>query len=712
MSALIYLLVGGLSGVLGLKAWKEDRTNRVRQDFLLLASLTMIAYLAFSVYLAPGLPDMRFLWAFTACFLPVATFQFLDHFFTSETLDNRPLLRKMWLVTPIVAISCVGVGFFFFREPQKPQVPIAILGFYSYGSFILVLQRLWLMHQSATARLERARIRHLLVMLIATILPSLLEGATRLLQHERVLDADALDFFSRIWVLQGDMPPVGPLFAGLLIYSLSQVIDLDRLLDLHEILARVTTVVASGFLLVSVQLTLLFWLGDGWLGDDTSKLHFVYQLFLSAMLFIVLYEPFRRRVRPLIVRSLNSRGHQLSMTLAELEQSMPRVVSKQGLARSLVRWLNSSGRFSTLAIYIHDPDRRQMRLADSRVTDSDLPLTAAAISPFGDAFVRGVPAYIRQDLERSKGTGPAAEETLARLRTMDAMQADIVVPMMSGEIVLGWLGAREAEHAEGFTKDEIQRICRTMGRAAVVLENLKGFEALKEQTRLAALGTMAAGLAHEIRNPLAGIKGAAQYLQDIEDPSDSEEFLQVITTEVDRLNEVVKSFLDYARPFELDRENTDINTLVGQVLALVNAEPASSEMEIEESLAPDLPPCSVDSGKLAQVLLNLLHNAIHATDSAGKVRVKTQRSALRGQRNRGSSAIEISIRDNGSGISREDLEKLFIPFFTTKSRGTGLGLAICQRIIQAHDGELEVDSTPSKGSRFTVRLPLELPTPA
>ena len=120
----------------------------------------------------------------------------------------------------------------------------------------------------------------------------------------------------------------------------------------------------------------------------------------------------------------------------------------------------------------------------------------------------------------------------------------------------------------------------------------------------------------------------------------------------------------------------------------------------------------IDSGKMAQVLLNLLHNAIQATGSAGTVKIKTQRCLLRGQRNRGAPGLEVSIVDNGSGISREDLEKLFIPFFTTKSRRTGLGLAICQRIIQAHDGELEVNSTPSKGSRFTVRLPLELPTPA
>ena len=293
---------------------------------------------------------------------------------------------------------------------------------------------------------------------------------------------------------------------------------------------------------------------------------------------------------------------------------------------------------------------------------------------------------------------------------MAAMQADIVLPMMSGEIVLGWLSARESEHAEGFTKDEIQRICRTMGRAAVVLENLKGFETLKEQTRLAALGTMAAGLAHEIRNPLAGIKGAAQYLQDVDDPETSEEFLQVITTEVDRLNDVVKSFLDYARPFDLQRKATDINRIVSHVLALVRAEGIPENIDVQEALVSELPLCEMDADKISQVVLNLVHNALQAISDGGTIHIRTARSTLRGQNARGASAVEIAVIDNGPGIPREDREKLFIPFFTTKPRGTGLGLAICQRIVRAHAGELEVRSAPAKGSRFTVRLPVEGPT--
>ena len=699
VSALIYLLVGGMSGVLGLKAWREDRGNRIRQDFMLLASLTMIAYLAFSVYLAPGIADMRFLWVLSASFLPVATLQFLDHFFPSDSLDNSTLLRRLWLTTPLVSLSCVATGFFFFRDPQVLQVPVALLGVYTYACFVLVLHRLWEMHQGATIRLERARIRYLLVLLGASIAPSMLEGSARILQ--RVPDAAALDFFTRTWALQGGIPPIGPLFAGLLIFALSQVIDLDRLLDLHEILARVTTVMASGLLLVVMQVTLLYWLGGA-----PGALHRLYLLFLSALLFIILYDPFRRRIQPLIVRSLNRRGHQLSMTLAEVEQILPRVVSKESLARELIRWLHASGRFSTLALYIHDPDRRQMRLVESRTSGGDLPLSTAAIRPFGDAFVRGVPAFIRGDLERARGGGPMAEETAARLRTMDAMQADIVLPMMSGEIVLGWLAARELEHAEGFTKDEIHRIGRTMGRAAVVLENLKGFENLKEQTRLAALGTMAAGLAHEIRNPLAGIKGAAQYLQAVQDPDDAEEFLQVITTEVDRLNQVVSSFLDYARPFELHRSATDVNEVVAQVLSLVRAQGVPEGIQVQEALVEDLPSCDVDSDKIAQVLLNLVHNALQAVGSEGRIQIRTARTNLRGQNARGTHAVEIAVVDNGPGIPREDREKLFIPFFTTKPRGTGLGLPICQRIIRAHNGELEVRSAPDKGSRFTVRLPL------
>ena len=698
VSALIYLLSAGAAGYLGTRSYREDPTDQVRKDFLFLATLCAIAYFAFSMHLAPGIPHMNLAFALTASFLPVATLQFLDHFFPSESLNNRNLIRQMWVLTPLMAVAAVSLELVFYRHTTSPEWPLQLLGVVIYLFFFLVLSRLWKMHQHSTAPLQRSRIRYLLFLLGAAILPSLLEGAVRA-WSDPVMLAD-LDFNARSWALQGGLPPIGALCTILLLYSLSLVITLDRLLDLHEILARVATVAISGFLLVGIQAILVLWLGR-----TSTPLHQGYQLFMVGVLFILVYEPVRERVQPALTRALNRAGHQLNQSMISLERMLPRVVSREDLARRVVTQLNSSGRFSALTLYVHDSDRQQMRVLDSRVVGDRLPLRSVVISPFSDAFSRGVPAFIREDMVRVQGSSKMAEQVQARLRTMDAMQADLVIPMMSGELVLGWLGMRENPDTEGLSQDEINRLCRLIAQAAVVLENLHDFEALKEQHRLAALGTMAAGLAHEIRNPLAGIKGAAQFLQTVDDSEPGNEFLQVIISEVDRLNEVVQNFLYYARPFELNTETTDINATVSHVMSLIRAEGLPEGVRIEEHLAGSLSAFPLDGVKISQVVMNLIRNAIQAI-AEGTVRVSTGKGRMQGQLMRGKPALVIRIEDNGPGIPKEDLDKLFIPFYTTKSGGTGLGLPICQRIIRAHEGEIEVRSVIGKGATFTVRLPL------
>jgi signal transduction histidine kinase len=641
---------------------------------------------------------MNLAFALAASFLPVATLQFLDHFFPSESLSNRNLIRQMWVLTPLLALAAVSVEFVFYRHTARPEWPLQSLGVVVYLFFFLVLSRLWKMHNHSTAPLQRSRIRYLLFLLAAAILPTLLEGAVRAWSEPVLLTN--LDFNARSWALQGGLPPIGALCTILLLYSLSLVITLDRLLDLHEILARVATVAISGFLLVGIQAILVFWLGR-----TSTPLHQGYQLFMVGVLFVLIYEPVRDRVQPALTRALNRAGHQLTQAMFSLERVLPRVVSREDLARRVVTQLNSSGRFSALTLYVHDSDRQQMRVLDSRVVGDRLPLRSVVVSPFSDAFSRGVPAYIREDMVRVQGSSKMAEQVQARLRTMDAMQADIVIPLMSGELVLGWLGLRENPDTEGLSQDEINRLCRLIAQAAVVLENLHDFETLKEQHRLAALGTMAAGLAHEIRNPLAGIKGAAQFLQTVDDSEPGNEFLQVIISEVDRLNEVVQNFLYYARPFELNAETTEINATVSHVMSLVRAEGLPEGIRIEEHLAGNLPAFTLDGVKIGQVVMNLIRNAIQAMPE-GTVRVSTSVGRMQGQLARGKPALIIRIEDNGPGIPKEDLDKLFIPFYTTKSDGTGLGLPICQRIVRAHEGEIEVRSMIDKGATFTVRLPL------
>jgi two-component system, NtrC family, sensor histidine kinase HydH len=243
----------------------------------------------------------------------------------------------------------------------------------------------------------------------------------------------------------------------------------------------------------------------------------------------------------------------------------------------------------------------------------------------------------------------------------------------------------------------------------VTLQNSQLYERMKERDRLAALGQMAAGLAHEIRNPLGSIKGAAQFLQPTgsqpADAAGTREFLGIIVEEVDRLNKIVSQFLDYARPYRGDQNPLDINDVVRKTLHLIDKE-RSADVEISTSFIEGLPPVRADAQQLRQVFLNLTLNALEAMPKGGKLHVST---SLRRSTRRGAAAafLEIRFRDTGVGIPPGDQRNLFIPFFTTKERGTGLGLPISQRIIENHGGTIEVRSQTGAGSTFTVLLPVE-----
>src|SRR4051812_23644499 len=257
-----------------------------------------------------------------------------------------------------------------------------------------------------------------------------------------------------------------------------------------------------------------------------------------------------------------------------------------------------------------------------------------------------------------------------------------------------------------------------LARAACVSESSQAYERVKERDRLAALGEMAAGLAHEIRNPLGAIKGAAQLLMTADGTppqhqhSENAEFLQIIVEEANRLNNVVTRFLDYARAERPGREGADkgdLNNVVRKTVQLLQKE-QHTKIDLRVRTDEQLPMVAGDPESLLQVFLNLGQNALQAMPDGGTLEVLTTRR--RRSRLGYGQFCEVRFRDTGIGIPRDRLKKLFIPFYTTKQKGTGLGLAISHRIINQHGGTIEVRSTIGQGSTFSVFLPAAEPVPA
>jgi two-component system, NtrC family, sensor kinase len=221
--------------------------------------------------------------------------------------------------------------------------------------------------------------------------------------------------------------------------------------------------------------------------------------------------------------------------------------------------------------------------------------------------------------------------------------------------------------------------------------------------RLASLGRLSAGLAHEINNPLGVILGYTQLMLKEAEPGDQfHEDLKMVEKHARNCKKIVEGLLKFSRLTETTKTPVNLNDLVNEVLSLVQPRFEKKRIFIEKRLTPEPIPLRVDPGKIKQVFMNILTNAEQATEGEGKVRVATKidtsprRSVL-------------SFKDTGHGIAPEIIHKIFDPFFTTRptGMGTGLGLAVSYGIIRDHDGEIRVKSTPGKGSIFTILLPLD-----
>jgi two-component system sensor histidine kinase HydH len=223
---------------------------------------------------------------------------------------------------------------------------------------------------------------------------------------------------------------------------------------------------------------------------------------------------------------------------------------------------------------------------------------------------------------------------------------------------------------------------------------------IERSRRLASVGRLAAGVAHEIRNPLSSIKGFATYFKErYKNAPEDQQTANIMIQEIDRLNRVVGQLLEFARPVNVKPKSTDLNTLLDESIKLIERQAAEKKITIKTNYSTLIEEIRIDSDRVNQVLLNLYLNAIESMEAGGELNIDLSSN---GETNE----IEISVSDTGCGIQKKDLSKIFDPYFTTKSSGTGLGLAIAHNIIEAMNGKITVDSNPVKGTTFTIKIPI------
>lgn len=300
--------------------------------------------------------------------------------------------------------------------------------------------------------------------------------------------------------------------------------------------------------------------------------------------------------------------------------------------------------------------------------------------------------HILEQVKKTSSTGQvfADHDSYVIKKTGEIMQVSLITSPVIGS----------DGHAEGTTL-----LIRDISRVKVLEEDIRRADSL------ASLGILAAGLAHEIKNPLGGIRGAAQLLEmELEEKEDLTEYTSLIVRETDRVSGLIEELLDFANPKSLTLAEVNIHEVLNAVIALFSRSEEGKNVNYATEYDPSIPSLIGDNEKLGQVILNIVKNACEAMDGKGTLTIVTRIASdyhLHESKGARTKMMALDISDEGEGISEEDMKMLFTPFFTKKRGGTGLGLALSHRIIREHEGSIKVKSKEGEGTTFSLLLPLK-----
>lgn len=298
---------------------------------------------------------------------------------------------------------------------------------------------------------------------------------------------------------------------------------------------------------------------------------------------------------------------------------------------------------------------------------------------------------------------------------LQQLDTELIYPLKVMNHISGTVFLSRKIDGSGFTDQEINLLSLLFDQAAFAIEHASLYEAQTDRIkkmyrtdRLATLGELAAGAAHEIRNPLTSIRSTIQYLsKDFANDPVKSEMISELISEVERINKIVQGLLSFARPSKLNMEEVNIEQLINQTLVLISTTLQKQKVEVQFEYFTEESIIFGDMEQLKQVFLNIMLNAIDAMEQNEPERsrimiISIEKGVAIDAHNR---YLLISFEDTGKGISEKDVENIFNPFFTTKEDGTGLGLAISYGVINRHGGDIEVKSMPNRGTVFTIKIP-------
>jgi two-component system nitrogen regulation sensor histidine kinase GlnL len=684
-------ITGTLSFLLGVFVYQKNRSSIVNKICMLLNfSVSLWHWCLFARELTNektiALFFVRLCYVGTI-FLPPLFFHFISSLLKIEkkrlivafyglsitllVFDFTPLLIKD--VGPILSFRYYGIP-----GPVYPFYTVSFIGIISYCHYILFK------YFKKSEGQTRNQIRYLL---LAAIIGFLGGGSTFLP------------------VFNVEVFPFGFYLISVYVLITSYAILKHRLMDINIVLKKGTTYVllilllfAPSFLLIILSQKVFF-----------NNINYLFSgiIFLLLLLVTILFYRIKPHTEKAVEQLLFKNRYDYRETLGKFSKAMVTILDLQSLSKRIIETITQTMGVEKASLFLLNEEKGSYALFESKnikMTPSTPELSKN--DPLPHYLQKIGEIIIREEL--AKGTN--ISELNGVTKKMSLLEAEVSIPFISRGQLIGMINLGYKFNKDIYSHEDIELLSTLANQTAVAIENARLYEDLKRSKsyirradRLASLGTLTAGLAHEIRNPLVAIKTLTQLLPErLDDEEFRDQFLKIAASEVDRISSLVNELLEFARPSDPKLELEDIDTILDGMILLVSTEMKKKQINIIKDYAPNLPPLHIDREQIKQVFLNILLNAIEATTENGKITVKTRSFMKPG----GELYLQIEFNDTGCGIPGEYIEDIFNPFFTTKSTGSGLGLSISNQIIQDHRGYIDVESQLGKGSSFFINLPV------
>jgi len=516
---------------------RRDKDAR-QKWFVVLSGNVTLYYFADFLFAWWGEPWLERITLVLAVLLPLGGLMF----FRAFSAVSRPRLRFGRFA---IALAAVLIGFILHPTWLRPAVGPAVLA-YVVGFMLVAILDLNVQARAAPTRVDTARIRYLF------------GGGFIVLCLQVAERAGQLFAFA--------LPPVGLASTLLYLYVISQAIVRYRILDLYEMLGRFVVMTAMGAALAGIYTALVFWAGTG----------FTINAFLASLVILLLFDPLRDLVERKIADFFFGERRVLEQKVTELRHQLAHAISVDTMVDVLLAGLEDSRRVTHASLYLIDPHGRGFDLRSQIGPAPSLTRVEAAVArrhlkPYASGgAISATGLTSRRDRLLRDGRKEAADQLGEVIELLGSLNADALLLVEGEDGLLGLLSVRDERVRDAFSAEDVTLLAGLAGQVAITVENSQIYQQMKERDRLAALGEMSAGLAHEIRNPLGAIKAAVQVIEEMADetraPGPEREFLTVIVEEVDRLNRVVTGFLTYARPSSGTPNEVDVNEILRRTL--------------------------------------------------------------------------------------------------------------------------------------------------